>query len=171
MKDGTILIWKYRKVNNWCRDLIPRLIVYFTKKPYVHAAIYFDEKTYESAASGIRSTSGLKQVNEYWEPIISLTITERNSMQAYLLFTTNRKWKYNFFKLIILSIVYPTRWFWNKIGWVPFDKDLFGEVCSVYVDEAWLFAGRDILPNEHEGYTSPGDLVELSGFKKVDRKE
>ena len=67
---------------------------------------------------------------------------------------------YNFFKLIILAFVYPTRKFWNWINWVPFQAECFGFVCSAYIDWVCKEIDRDLLICENEEYTVPGDIID-----------
>ena len=66
---------------------------------------------------------------------------------------------YNFFRLVMMLVIYPTRWFWKAIGWVPFSKKIYGEFCSSFVDEVLWQVGIDVLPDEFHGYTAPVDLL------------
>ena len=165
MKDGTILLWRVTKHDSFGA----KLIAFFTGMPYHHAAIYMWGGTYEEGPKGASRTDGLKRADEYWIPIISMLPEERDRMWAFLWWTSQYKhggrWPYNFLKFMVLALVYPTKKFWNKIGWMPFSSDLLGEVCSTYVDYAWRAAGRDILSGWNEEFTVPGDLADLPGFK------
>ena len=169
MKDGTILLYRVTKNDGFG----PKLIAFFTGMPYHHAAIYCMGSTYEEGPKGASRTDGLKRADEYWEPVEDMTPEEKNRMWAFLWWTAEFKhggrWPYNFLKFVVLALVYPTKKFWNKIGWMPFQNDLLGEVCSTYVDYAWRAAGRDILMGWGEEFTVPGDLAGLPGFKLVVR--
>ena len=169
MKDGTILLYRVEKNDGFGS----KLIGFVTGMPYHHAAIYCDGQTFEEGPKGAGYTNGLKKADEYWEPIEDMTPEENKRMWAFLWWTAVYKhggrWPYNFLKFIVLALVYPTKKFWNKIDWMPFQSDLLGEVCSTYVDYAWQAAGRDILPGWDGEFTVPGDLAGLPGFHLVVR--
>ena len=164
MKDGTILLWRVLKHDSFGA----KLIAFFTGMPYHHAAIYFEGKTYDETGKGARASNGLKRADEYWEPIISMLPEEKDRMRAFLWWTAIYKhgghWPYNFLKFVVLAIVYPTRGFWNRINWMPFQSDLLGEVCSVYVPYAWRAAGWILKVGVYIDALVPGDLAGLPGF-------
>jgi len=162
-----VLLWKYHKKEEWWRDIAAKAIVFFTQQPFTHAAIYHGGATYESTVwkEGRKLRHGALRAPEMLEcdvilgPVEELTIGQNIKLQNYLDQTIYEARPYNFFKLVALAVIYPTRWFWNLIGWVPFSHDMYGEVCSVYVDEAFKAIGIDLLPYHDEQYTSPGDLL------------
>jgi len=168
MKSGTIFLFRVPPKPN----LVQRAIEYFTGKPWVHAAINCDGFVYEATWPAIIRTPLDKWLEhnhptEAWEPIVERPC-ER--MRIYLETAVNLEWKYNWLKILALMLVYPTRWFWRKIGWVPFDSWIFGEICSVLVDEAWYAEGVDLLPGQRQGYTAPGDLRRRPGFVLMEVK-
>lgn len=176
-----IPVWKYHKKENWFRDLVSRAIVYFTGYEYTHVGVFFLDHLYESTMwqdekgklkSGIRVTKGWP-VGE-WRPDFCMVPWRQkvgpeevakigNVLEQYV--TAGRP--YNVFKLIALSIVWPTRWLWKKLGWVPFDYEVFGEVCSGFVDEVMKKARWDLFPDEWEGYTVPGQFTKIHGWQRV----
>lgn len=82
----------------------------------------------------------------------------------------NYRKPYNIFKLLILAYIYPKKIYWNNRNWLPFDKEFFGEVCSVFVDNVYLDLGIDILPGLRKGITAPVDLLKSKFFNKKYRK-
>ena len=167
MKDGSIVLYVPKRAN-----VIQKAIQFFTGMPQTHAAIYFEGYLYEESMWGAQKHLYEGSSNEVWEPKIELRNRERRLMGAFLKRTLGEsppwyRWPYNYLKLLVLALVYPTRWIWNKLNWVPFQNDLLGEVCSTYVDQAWLITGRDIIPGMYEEFTVPGDLSGLPGFERV----
>lgn len=169
MKTVNILLWKYKPQKLWYRNIVGKCITFFTGYNVTHAAIGFSDGTkYESTVWKVdkcKYRGGAKKstVGTSHDIMIPVRVTEvqENIMIVYLQGTVNKEMPYNFFKLVILAIVYPTRWFWNLIKWVPFDAELFGKVCSVYVDGAFKRAGKDLIKHEFEGFTVPGDFLQL----------
>lgn len=189
MKDGTILLHKmdYDVVKNmkFSLEKISALaIMEVTDSTLVHASLVLNEKTYDatiytrgkflqgyfSLFSGVRTSNYILGHTIALEPTTPMTHNEKEKMQAYINEMINEKRPYNILRLLSLAIVHPTRKFWNWIGWVPFKKEVYGEVCSTFIDKAWEAAGRDILPRAEEELTAPGDflkLLEYGTFKQV----
>jgi len=175
VNDGTIILCTPRKAN-----LIQKAIQFFTGHPQTHAAIWFEDGVYEENIGGARyrriniASAGRAfpdDVLEFWQPAEELTATERGWMRTFLWWTARHPKKryrmpYNYLKLLILALVYPTRSLWQWVGWMPFQNDILGEVCSTYVDSAWHFTGRDIIWEYGEEFTVPGDLANRPGFYK-----
>lgn len=174
VENGMVGLWKYKRerYKTWYERFVGLAIVFFTGKDFVHAVIYFDGKTYESTVwkegkewkNGIRVTDGILNADEFLTPKRSLTVEETVAMRAFLNWVQWINYKYNFLKLLALSLVYPTRWFWNLIGWVPFSNQVFGGVCSEFIDEVYDFITWDIIPNQNKEYTCPGDIWESESF-------
>lgn len=167
MKDGTVFVTKNRKSDDLFSNTLGNLIEYFTGMPYVHVEVWCKGHRYGSVKGGPRKTTTVPNRNGtvFLQPREELTEKQKEAMNEYLERMLSRP--YNVFKLVSLALVYPTRWFWNWIGWVPFEKDVFGVVCSVYVDEAYKAAGIDLLPGRSEEYTSPGDFLKSELLEKV----
>lgn len=180
MSELAIPVWKYHKKDNWFRDLVSRSIVYFTGYEYTHVGIYFRGKLYESTLwedekgklrSGIRITDiGDPQVDPPpdlcmvpWR--LELTKDRMDRIAKVLDQYVSGGRPYNFLKLVVLAFVWPTRWFWKKIRWVPFNHEVFGEVCSGFVDEVMYKARWDLFPEEWEGYTVPGQYLHMAGWR------
>jgi len=174
MKNGTILLWKYKKSKGLI-DFVSRLIVFFTNFPYVHVSIFLDGKTYEytvwkdgkKTKTGIRITNGLREADEYREPTFDLSAHEVFTMIKYAEWL--KPHKYSVLKLLVLSVIYPARWLFKKIKWVPFDNFIFGDVCSVLPAEMYEFIGRDIFPYDPAGITVPGMWAETQYFETKTR--
>ena len=174
-----IPVWRYHKQNDWFRDLVARCIVYFTGFDATHVGLYFQGKLYESTIwrnaagklrTGIRITE--KRDLSIYPPDLCLVpwrleITQERidriaaTLEQYV--AADRP--YNIFKLVILSVVWPTRWVWKRIKWVPFDRDAFGEVCSGFVDEVMMKSRWDLFPDEWEGYSVPGQFLSIPGWR------
>lgn len=177
-----ILLWKYHKKKPWYRNLVSKAIVFFTGYPYTHVAIQVDGDVYESTVwkdrvtgvwvNGARRTAWLDypDLDEAMPDEALCFVSEVNYDQKQRIIrvledTLDRKLKYNFLRLLALAFVYPTRWFWNLINWVPFKAEVFGEVCSTYVDEALKWAGIDLFKYQDEEYTAPGDYLNASSLR------
>lgn len=169
-----IVIWPFMKSSKWYRTLVSKLICFFTNSNYTHSAIYLNGYLYESTVmngqNGAMKTKGLPPaernciVLEFKKPVNPADI-------EHLEYALNRrvveKRPYNFFKIFVLAIIYPTRWLWNAIGWVPFQNEAFGYVCSVFVDSALKQFGIDLIPDNNEEYSSPGDILNSDLLKPV----
>jgi hypothetical protein len=169
MKDGTILLWTVDERSGWG----PRLVAFFTGMPQYHVLIYFEGKTYGMGGRGVKVSEGLKRADEYWEPIQPMSERQKFQMRAFLWWTAHYehgRWHYNVAKFLALAVVYPTKRFWNHLGWVPFEHDLFGEHCATYVAYAWRAAGRLINPSVYIDLVVPGDLAGQPGFRRVENK-
>lgn len=180
LREGTVLLWRYHKLKPWYRDWVSKAIAYFTGYPYVHVAIFFDGRSWESTLyrkgrkihHGAVESPGIEGINqttpdELWEPKKQLTVSERKLLSAFLIYTVQKRMPYNFLKIICIPLIWPTRWLWKLIRWVPFDHRMYGEICSVYVDEAYKFIGRDLFPEHYEGYTVPGMFPDSKLLRKV----
>jgi hypothetical protein len=165
MKNGTIGL---DRVPIKGATFLQKTIYFFTAKPYYHAKLYFENATWEETTPGAIRTPGYVKASEYWEPTEDMTLAETERGRLFLQVTNGmgirHRWPYNFLLTFVLFIVYPTRWFWNWIKWVPFSSKLLGLNCSAYCDKFWRYAGRDIRPKWQETLSAPGDLRGLPGF-------
>lgn len=167
MEDLLIVLWQYHKSRKWYKTIISKLICFFTNSKYTHVSIYFEGYTYESTVmnnqNGALKTMGLASSDvrsfKYLKFRIPLNMKQHDNLRIVLNNSIVEAKPYNFLKLFILAIVYPTRKFWNWLGWVPFQAECFGSVCSVYVDQIFKDMGIDLLPNKNEEYTAPGDFI------------
>jgi hypothetical protein len=136
-------------------DIIGRLIRYFTESEWGHVAIYVGGYTYESTWPGVRKTPGMIAADLV---LIPPPLNEPN-MLDWLEARVSAKMRYNWPRLIAFMFIYPLRWFFNKLNWVPFSAAIFGEVCSSFVDEAVRAGGLDLWPYRGEDATVPGDFA------------
>ena len=155
-KDGTILLYKPQGKPN----LVQKLIQKITQSPWTHAALYIDGHTWDADWPEVQVLKGLEKADLYLEPIDPLNPQEYRRMLNYVESAYGERWQYNAPKLFVLALVYPLRKFFSWLGWVPFDKWIYGEVCSGFVAEAW----RSTLRMDAEGWEAPGDLFELKQF-------
>lgn len=163
MKDGTIMLRCVKESSGFG----PKLIAWWTGMPQYHVMIYFCGQTYGMSGKGVVVKNGISGASERWEPVKEMTNAQRDRMGAFLWWTAKwerGKWRYNFLKFAALFFVYPTRRFWNWIGWMPFQSDLYGEHCATYVAYAWWAAGKTIVPGLWIDLVVPGDLSGLPGF-------
>ena len=168
MKDGTIGIDKARGFMGWC---IKRV----TGKPYGHSKTYIWNLVFESTVwwvgywwkTGIRVNADTPRAAEWWQLRVPMSPEEVNAELDYWLDNLDKRRPYNVFKLLILALVIPHRKFFERLGWVPFDNDKLGEVCSVSCDEAKKAAGIDLFPERMEAYTAPVDFRESFLLERV----
>lgn len=179
MKNGTILLQK----PNWeltksIQDRIIKVIQFVTNSKYHHVVLYLDGYYWESTVwyEGKKMYHGIKKSKSIWhydtalEPVVDLTKDQVEGLNKYFEREKEANSPYNFLRLVSLLFVYPTRWLWKLIGWVPFSNQIFGEVCSSRIDEAYHEIGFDILPDEFHGYTAPVDFlrcIEANTFQQV----
>ena len=166
MKDIAIILWKYHKQKSFIRTIVSYLITVFTGQSYTHAGIYFKGSLYQSTVlknkNGVMKSEYNPADNEFTTSLvfrIPLNMAQHNALKDTLNTKLVEHLPYNYLKLFVLMLVYPTRWFWNKIGWVPFQSEFFGNVCSVFVDSTFKDIGIDLLPDNNEEYTAPGDFL------------
>lgn len=139
-------------------NIVSKAIRYFTESQWEHVAIYVRGNTYEQTWPGVRKTPGQNPATLVMIPP-QISESDETRMIVWLEDQAAKKVRYNWMKLVVLAIVYPLRWFFNKIGWVPFQAALFGEVCSTFVDQALRVAGVDLFPERGEEATVPGDYA------------
>jgi hypothetical protein len=153
-------------------DLLSRAIRYFTGSPYTHTAICLGIYMFESTVwlldnnmpwelwayrSGVRMTCSLPTADLYLEPVKAINEAQNQLGEDYAWGQyTERRW-YNFLLTVFDCIIYPTRWFWQKIGWVPFSSRYLGTNCSQFVDQVYKAMGVDLWPGRDEATTVPGD--------------
>lgn len=173
-----IPVWRYEKGPNRFVNILGKCITYFTGYPYTHVGIIYFGKLYESTIwledgklrSGIR-VRGLDDPSIVppafcmvpWRTELTPTMLYKigDVLDRYIRFSR----PYNVFKLIVLSFVWPTRWFWKAIKWVPFHHEVFGTVCSTFVDRVMHSARWDLFPDEWESYTVPGQFATIAGWR------
>lgn len=178
MTNGTLYLWKHDPQGGLVPRWVGRIITLVTRMPYTHVAIYLRGQIYDKTVwrEGPRWRSGLRTALthselveagvEVWEPRFTLSGSQSYAMQRFVEFKYGTR-PYNVFKLVALVVIYPLRRLFARLQWVPFSNEIFGEVCSTMPDEAFLFAEVDILPNDHHGYTAPGDFVRSGQFERV----
>lgn len=168
MRDGTVFVTKNKDFGDFWANIFGDLVEFFTGQPYVHVEVWCDGNRYGSVSGGPRKSSSVpsRSGHVFLEPKEELSERQVQKMKQYLESKIGST-GYNVFKLVVLALVYPTRWFWKWIGWVPFQWDVFGVICSVYVDEAFIAAGIDVLPRGYEEYSTPGDFLRSTFFQKL----
>ena len=158
MKDGTILLFKPEGKPN----LLQRIIQDVTKSEYTHAAIYCEGCIYEADWPKVKvHVTPPQEPDLLLEPETPLSDIEKKRMWNYLENAYAEEWEYNIPKLVILWIVYPLRKLFSWLKWMPFDKWIYGEICSGLVQEAWRATHR----MDPENWTAPGDFILWEGFQ------
>jgi len=151
-----VLFWRS---DNW----IGRIIRWRTRSPWTHVAVYIQwldapGRTYEFDARGAWATAGQKACDEVRVPIRPLQLWEASELERYWLGVIRWHNLYAFATLVGLLAIYPTRWFWDRIGWRPFSAKFWGRVCSSGVAESFKRFGIDLVPKRAELYESPGEI-------------
>lgn len=162
MRDGSIILVKGADSGDFFQRLVNKAIEFFTKSPYVHVKVYFEGKTRELTVPKYVETDGyhIDSSMTVYEPYRDLTEEERRRANYWL--SNHKQDHYNYFKLVILALVYPTRHLWRAIGWFPFsNRYVWGDVCSGFADDFYRHGlGIDLFPDDPESYTSPGDFTD-----------
>jgi len=174
MSDTSILLWKYHEGSNIIFNIVGKSIVFFTNMPYTHTAVCIRGKTYESSVwqedgkwrTGIRKSNRQIGADEVMVPDKPFSTEQLDTLERVANSYTELNKPYNIFKLLILALVWPTRWLWKKLHWVPFNHEVLGEVCSGFVDEVFKRSGIDLFPLDYEGYTVPGQFTNIVGWHK-----
>lgn len=158
MADVKVLFWRGR---GW----VGRVIQWRTGSPWTHVAVYIKwpdnadcGHTYEFDARGARVTAGLRNCTEVRVPIQPLEAWEVFQIERYWHGVIRWRNVYAFWTLVGLLVIYPTRWFWERIGWRPFGAKFWGRVCSSGAAESFKQAGIDLVPKRAELYESPGEI-------------
>jgi len=183
MQNGTVFLYKddvskplkidIKDIQFWY-GLVGKAINFFTGKPYVHVKVLINGKTYESTVwvdnsgklhNGLKITEGEPtDYYSYVEPLFPEEFTRARiaAFEYYMNEVAKDRLKYNFFGLVVLAIVYPTRHLWRAIGWVPFsNRYVWGDFCSSFVDGVVYKKGLciDLFKDEKESYTAPADFL------------
>jgi hypothetical protein len=172
MNNGTIILSKSGKSDKWYVRLVIWLIVKASGYNYEHTRVYIDGWVFETRhPEGFIKTKqeiGKSENRTFLEPITPLTATQAMAIKSYFDDRIRNNRPYNYAKLLLALLLYKTRPFWELIKWVPFQDDkLFGDFCSAGVDEAYKFAGIDLLPDGYEEITTPGDFLKSKLLKEV----
>jgi hypothetical protein len=165
LKNGTVVFYA-ADVNNW----FVKLYKSFTGCNITHVAIICGGFYYESTIEiknfklyfGVIRKE-LKQIgNNVFIPKRELTIEESDNMNFYLNLMIGSP--YNIVKLINILWILPFKWVWNKLNYCPFSNKFLGILCSELVDNAFKYAGIDLLPNNIESLTTPCDISKSDFF-------
>lgn len=176
MRNGTICLIRNRDWGNDLENLVTGIIVDTTDSEFIHVEEYLNGKWYEftfpeGANTHVKDlvAESTKYNHKFREPIRELTEKEVGLKLAYWHEQLKHKRSYNIIKLILLYIIYPTRRFWNWLGWVPFSNTKwFGAVCSVGIEESNLAASIDTTPGESHEYRSPGNFDTMAFYRDVE---
>lgn len=164
MEELRILYWGKRK-QKFPNNFLSYLNFKVTKSTATHIGLWTGEFMYESNSwwrDGKLYTGTRKGKSYDTKPtgymIIELEKDVRDKVIKFLNDTSSEDGlqPFNIFKISMMGLIYPFRKFWNKLGWVPFQNDIFGQICSVYIDTAFKQAGMDLFEEHYEEYTVPG---------------
>jgi|GEM_PF-2893066 len=174
-EEPRILLFKGKK------DILSKAIMYFTDSVFTHTALYVRGITFESTVwqnpttwlfgrewksrwwmfwtwrSGVKTTQGILEADEIYRFRVPPAPSQNILMVTYALDLVNERRMYNFLLTFFDMIIYPTRWFWQKVGWIPFSKRYLGANCSSLVDEIVTAGGIDLWPERVSATTVPGD--------------
>ena len=166
MKDGSILLFPAGP------DPVGQVIKDITGSPYAHVAIcvgglIFDDTVWEQPGrllpvSGVRVTEqanaaslGTFIVRDLLVPWIPLEVEK--ALQVAIT-QVNLRRRYNIALLLFDAVIYPTRGFWKKLGWAPFEHAR-DHVCSTFDGLVVRAAGRDPWPGVQTQELVPGDFA------------
>ncbi len=171
MENGTIIHIPYKKSSSFWVNVVQKLIMKVSGSDLVHSQVYLDGYIYESAPfAGFKKTkfSGLKDRYYIGKPTKKMTEQEVLSQVPWWEYKIKNKAPYNYVRLFTCIILAWTKPFWNLIKYVPWTHGIFGEFCSSAVDLAFKYIGWDLLPEQQEALTAPGDLLK-SVYHKIER--
>jgi hypothetical protein len=139
---------------------VNRLICMLTVSKFWHTAIILDGVKYESGHPfGAKKSYNIPYQDKYHDiENIVVTNEQLHNMITYAENKLIENLRYNHYKLILLSILYPTRFIWDRIKWVPFQNDYFGMVCSVFAREILLAGDINYCPKRYKEITAPRDM-------------
>jgi len=143
---------------------VNKCIGFFTRSNAWHTSIILGDMRYESGhprgASKTRTIPKHSHVDTF---SFDVAQEQFEAMVAHAEKTLTDNLRYNYHKLFVLALCWPTRWIWNKLKWVPFSHNYFGEVCSVYVREILLAGDIDFFPKVYKELTPPKLFAEYMG--------
>lgn len=169
MAEPLIELYAFHKTGRFFRDLVGKAICFFTGTSFTHVALYFLGAMWESTVwkegrktvNGVRMTVGYRKGDVELYFVTPLDEVQKQRLNLWLTSQVRERTPYNSMKFLVLAIVYPTRWLWKWLKWVPFQADFYGEVCSEFVDHAFKEgAGIDLLPGKLEDYSIPASFLE-----------
>jgi len=170
MNDGTVALVKGDQHARFPYGLANRVIAEVTGSPYTHVKLYFDGATHEvTTPGGYRKTEGEPSGDLFLEPVYAWN-DEKKARSRQMLEGMKHD-RYNYLRLVMLIIVYPTRKFWRALRWFPgCNRYIWGDVCSSFVD-VWFRHGPgwDLWPDDPESYTAPGDFTKTWGLREVSK--
>jgi len=158
-----IRVLLYQTKNHYWWD---KLVHAVTGSWYYHAALWIDGYIYEETAyfdknknwiSGARKRKSGLEGDIY--KLIDDAIVDEERVRDWAEQMIRINEPYNFPLLIAMPIIYPLRWLWRILNWSPFNLAVFGDICSSFVDKSLKAGGIDLLPEQNERYTTPGDIA------------
>ena len=150
----TIINHRINKNSKGFTAFVNKCIGFVTNSEYWHTSIVLGKFRYESGHPfGASKTSRIPE-HEYIDSYdIEVTEIQLLRMIDYAEKKLRENLRYNHYKLIVLAVLYPTRFIWNRLKWVPFQHDYFGQVCSVFVREILLAGDIDWFPKLYKEIT------------------
>jgi hypothetical protein len=177
MKDGTKVLFKttpeFLAGQKWYMKILYRAIGFLTGSPYDHCGQIIGDDFYESGHPfGFSKSKFRPEENdtrrEYHEPIDDYTTEELYRMREYWERNLRENTRYNHRKFACMIVIHPTRIFWDKIEWTPFQNNfLYGVFCSTALYEAVEEGGRSLLPRRYKETIAPGDFLDSKLLQKV----
>jgi hypothetical protein len=165
-KDINVILVKPKK--SW----LGKLITGFTHGEYSHCAIMFEGEIYEDAITIDRNNeiyNGVYEddqlIGELWAYTQDLTTYQRYLGREFL--QKNLGKKYGLLKLFLMIFIFPTRWFWNKINYVPFEGITKGMICSEFVVKFFNSMDINILPGLNDELSVPSDFIKSPFLQKI----
>lgn len=170
MKNGTV-IQTIGTAHKWYEKIVYWAMKKASGGPETHSQVWIDGFIYETSypnGYGKKERTPVQSESVYFlVPTRELTDDECSAMKAFYEDKIRDRIKYATLKLLISFVIAFSRPVWEKLRWIPFQDDrLWGEYCSAAVDQAYKFAGIELLPG-YEEITSPHDLTKSKFFRRT----
>lgn len=170
MQNGTV-IQTIGKGSKWYEKIVYWFIRKESGGPETHSQVWLDGFVYEVGwPKGFNRRKEIPSESDgkyFLVPTRELTLYEVTAMEDFYKDKIRQGIKYGTAKLLISFILSFTRPLWEKIRWMPLEDDrVWGEYCSAAVDQAFKFAGIDLLPGFEE-ITTPRDLTKSTFLRRT----
>ena len=177
MKDATISLVRGNPTLPGYEGIVNRAIMDVEKGWAVHVRVYVRGYTFEETLeflpgkvfpfSGVKQTLGVVPADLFREPIMDWTPQEVEDLWTFCKVQTWIGRGYNIPQLLADAVIFKTRPFWEWLNYVPFAAHHRSAVCSAFVGEGLVGAGKNYFPNIDPAMLTPQDFVTMDGYQDV----